>query len=186
MSLFEFLMVMVSIIIGFGMAELMTGAAGMLRNRATTKPYWVHLVLCTAIFIALLQQWWEAWGLQAAPGWTFLGLMLLLGGPIGLFLIAHLLFPDPIEGTDFREYYYGPMRPLWFVAAITVIVGTLFRPLTIGEALLKWDNATSLVFVIAFVIAGMTRRAAVHQTIAPILLVLLLFDVLGWNYAIGG
>jgi len=64
MSLFEFLMVLVSIIIGLGLAEILTGIAKMIRARASIQPYWVHAVAVVVLFGALLQQWWEIWGLR--------------------------------------------------------------------------------------------------------------------------
>lgn len=185
MSLFEFLMVLVSIIIGFGLAELMTGVAGMIRNRDSVQPYWVHILIIAAIFVAHLQQWWEAWGLRSTPEWTFLGLLMLLGGPVGLFLIAHLLFPDPMRGTNFRDYYYGAMRPLWLVAILTVSVATLFRPLAFGDDLIRADNATSFVFVGVFVMLGLSGRRSLHQVLAPVVFFLVVLDVIQWNFVIG-
>ena len=58
MSLFEFLMVLVSIIIGLGLAEVLTGVARMIRSRGSIATYWVHALGVCMIFAALLQQWW--------------------------------------------------------------------------------------------------------------------------------
>jgi hypothetical protein len=69
MSLFEFLMVLVSIIIGLGITELLKGVGQMIRYRKSVRTYWVHSVLIVFVMIALLQQWWEIWDLQGVPGW---------------------------------------------------------------------------------------------------------------------
>ena len=45
MQLFEFLMVLVSIIVGLGVAELLTGLARLLRARKSVRFYWVHALL---------------------------------------------------------------------------------------------------------------------------------------------
>ena len=106
MGLFEFLMVLVSIIIGLGIAEILTGLARALRCRDSVQHYWVHSVLVLLVFVAQIQQWWESWGLRDAPEWTFLALIMMLVGPVCLFLITHLLFPEPVDGANLREYYY--------------------------------------------------------------------------------
>ena len=31
----------------------------------------MHGVLCSVLFVALLQQWWEIWGFRAASSWSF-------------------------------------------------------------------------------------------------------------------
>lgn len=60
------------------------------------------------IFLALLQTWWEPWDLNDAPVWELYGLVLMLVAPAGLYLVAHLIFPDPMKGVNFLEYDYGP------------------------------------------------------------------------------
>ena len=70
MQLFEFLMVLMSIIVGLGIAALLAGVADLLRARNSTSFYWVHSLLVAVIFLALAQVWWESWDLRAAPEWT--------------------------------------------------------------------------------------------------------------------
>lgn len=185
MSLFEFLMVLVSIIVGLGIAELLTGIARQIRYRASVRGYWVHSVLVTMVFFALLQQWWEIWALRGVAEWTFYGLVLMLAGPVGLFLIAHLLFPEPIQGANFREYYDGGTAPVWWLAALTVALSTLFRPLIIGSSLVSPDNATSFLMFFGFVALALSRRPVLHMILAPVFLLLVLFDVFRWSFAIG-
>ncbi len=47
MNLFDFLMVLDSIIIGLGLAEVLTGLGQLLRSRGATRLYGVH-----AVFVA--------------------------------------------------------------------------------------------------------------------------------------
>jgi len=185
MSLFEFLMVLVSMIIGLGIAEILTGVARQIRCRGSTHGYWVHSVLVGTIFVALLQQWWEIWGLRVVPEWSFSGLVMMLSGPVGLFLIAHLLFPEPMHAANFKNYYDGDMRPIWWLAALTVALATLFRPLIIGSNLLSLDNATSFVFFFGFVALAVSRRSIIHAFLVPFFLLLLILDIFQWSFVIG-
>jgi hypothetical protein len=184
MSLFEFLMVLVSIIVGLGVAEILTGVARLIRCRETIRNYWVHSVGVVAIFIALLQQWWEIWAFRAVSEWTFLGLVMMLMGPVGLFLIAHLLFPEPMPGADIKKYYYGAMRPVWWLAAATVVLATAFAPISFGWDLIAGVNATSFVLFTGFVVLGSSNRHRLHAILLPIFLILILVDVVLWNFAL--
>jgi hypothetical protein len=183
-DLFEFLMVLVSIIIGLGLTEVLTGVAGLLRARGTIRYYWVHGVLTTVIFVALLQQWWETWGLRDAPQWSFAAVVLMLVGPISLFLIAHLLFPQ--TEADVEQYYFGPMRPVWLLGAIAIVGATSFRPLVFGDQLLKLDNATSLLGLVVFAVLLLSPRRTTHAVVVPLMLGALLWDVLRWTPVIAG
>ena len=185
MSLFEFLMVLVSIIIGLGIAEILTGTARMIRCRTSIQGYWVHSVTAAIIFFALLQQWWEIWELRTAPEWTFHGLLMMLTGPVGLFLISHLMFPEPMQGAKFREYYYGAMRPIWWLGALTVLLATLFRPLIFDSDLLTPDNATSFLFFFGFIALAISKRSILHAILVPATLLLILLDIFQWSSAIG-
>ena len=184
MSLFEFLMVLVSIIVGLGVAEILTGIAQQIRFRASSIGYWVHSCGVTLIFLALLQNWWELWELRDADEWTFSGLVLMLLAPGGLYLIAHLIFPEPIQGADFKAYYYSAMRPVWWLAGLVAITSTLFRPLAFGAELIDMDNAAALLMVIGFTTLATSKNVAVHSILVPAFLLLLIWDVLWWNPAV--
>ena len=184
MSLFEFLMVLLSIIIGLGLAEILQGIARQIRNRDSVSGYWVHAVAVCLVFVALLQQWWEIWGLQNYSGWSFLGLLMMLTGPIGLFLISYLLFPQPVKGANYREHYYGPMRPVWWIAVLTVTLATLFRPIVFGEELFTIDNATSLIGFVGFTVLALSKNRTVHALLVPALFVAILWDILAMSFEI--
>ncbi len=184
MSIFEFLMVLVSIIIGLGLAEILRGVARYIRNRDSVAGYWVHTVAVILVFVALLQQWWEIWGLQVYTDWSFLGLLMMLTGPTGLFLIAYLLFPQPVAGASFRAYYYGAMRPIWWIAVLTVTLATLFRPIVFGLDLFVIDNATSIGSFVAFSILGLSTNRILHALLVPALLASMLWDILVMSFQI--
>ena len=186
MELFEFLMVLVSIIVGLGLTEILTGVARSIRRRASVEPYWVHTILVVALFIALLQQWWEIWGLRETAEWSFMALLIMLTAPVCLFLTAHLVFPDPVHGKPLRDYYYEEMRPIWLLGALAVVASTSFRPLIFGDALISPDNATSFVGLAGFVTLFVSNRRVFHATLLPILLLLLLADIFFWSPVIGG
>ena len=177
MSMFEFLMVLVSLIIGLGVTELLHGVSGTIRHRDTTRPYWIHGIFVVIIFLALLQQWWEIWGLRSVEAWTFPGLLMMLGGPIGLFLIANLIFPSPLKDSDFRTHYYESLRPVLFLGIATVLVAVTFRPLTLGTPLIALDNLSSFVMIGLFILLSLTRRPWVHGVTVTLILIGLLSDI---------
>lgn len=171
-------MVLVSLIIGLGIAELLTGVAQTIRNRDTLRFYWIHTTFVLIVFLALLQQWWEIWGVRNTPAWTFPGLVMMLGGPIGLFLIAHLIFPEPVSGSDYKSYYYEKMGPALWVAVFTVMVSVTFRPVILGSELFALDNMSSFLLVTIFISMTFTRNPWFHGVVVPLVLFGLLADIL--------
>lgn len=177
MSLFEFLMVLVSLIIGLGIAELLSGIANIIRYRGTTKTYWIHSTFVLIIFLALLQQWWEVWGLRNTPTWTFPGLIMMLSGPVGLFLVAHLIFPEPVKSADFRDYYYSQMRPVLWLSVATILCAVSFRPLVLGTTLFAMDNLSSFLMMAIFASLTVVRKSWYHGTMVSLVLTALLADI---------
>ena len=178
MSIFEFLMVLVSLIVGLGIAEVLTGVTRIIRERDTTSPYWIHSLFIVIVFVALLQQWWEIWGVRDVEVWTFPGLLLMLGGPIGLFIIANLIFPEPVRGTDFKDYYFVKIKPVIWIAVISVALSVSFRPLVLGNELFALDNVSSFVIMAIFVSLNFIKKEWYHGTMVLSVFLAILADVL--------
>jgi len=104
MGLFEFLMVLVSVVIGLGLTEILTGGANLLKARTEVRFYWIHIMFQCGIFFALLQQWWEFWDMEGMGEISYFAVLAILGPPVFLFLIANLLYPSSPEGSDLEEY----------------------------------------------------------------------------------
>jgi hypothetical protein len=74
---------------------------------------------------------------------------------------------ESVHGTDLRDYYYAAMRPIWWLATLTVIAATLFRPLVFGDTLFSASNATSFAFLAGFIALGASRRPLLHAILVP-------------------
>ena len=93
MGLFEFFMILISVIVGLALTEILTGTANLLRERETVRFYWLHSLFQVGIFFALLQQWWESWELVNLTEISFGNVLLRLFPSIMVFMIARLLNP---------------------------------------------------------------------------------------------
>lgn len=186
MQLFEFLMVLVSIIIGLGVTEVLSGAARLIRARDTVRWYWIHGLFQVAVFLALFQQWWESWDRRLLPEITYGQTIALLLGPVILFLIAHLLFPDPAEGSDLREYYYRQAPVLWGLAMLGTVIGTFVVPASFDSDILHPSNLSGLATIPMMILLATSKRPWIHGLLASVVLVVLVLDTLLPARAIAG
>jgi len=184
MDRFSFVMVLLSIIVGLGVTELLRNVARQIQARNGIKFYWLHAVLAALVFVALLQQWWESWDQRAVETWTFPILILMLGGPIGLFILSHFLYPDDLEGTDFKAFYYENPRIIYLIAGATVLFTGSYRPLSFGHSVIDADNiSTGIVLLVVLTLAA-TRRKIIHELLVPVLFISVLLDVLIFHLSI--
>ena len=184
MGLFEFLMVLVSVVIGLGITEVLTGWAGMLRERATIRPYWMHVLFQAGVFMALLQQWWEFWDLSDVDQLTFPAVLAILATPVVLFLVAHLLFPDDIRGADLRAYYFEQAGLLWGLVILGAAAGTFLEPIALGYPIFLPENLSGIPLIACCIVLMRTKRPAIHGVVGPIVLLLVVLDTVLSNPAI--
>lgn len=171
-------MVLVSIIVGLGIATLLTGVADLLRARKTVRLYWLHSLTIALVFLAHAQVWWESWDLNSAPEWSFGGLLMMLGSPICLFLISHLLFPETLTEADLSDYYYEMSRVVWPIGAAATLFGTLFRPLAFGSSILEVGNLATIPTLLICLVLAVTGDRRIHSVLVPVIFMVLVLDTI--------
>jgi hypothetical protein len=184
MGLSEFLMILVSVVVGLGLTEILTGGANLLRARDEVRWYWIHVLFQVGVFFALLQQWWEFWDMEGMSEISFLAVLAVLANPILLFLIAHLLFPTRAEGAELESYYYRQSPLLWGLVIAGTLEGTFVQPLIFGDRVFHPANLSGIpMVVLCFVLAASDNRR-VHSVLVPIIILLVLLDTILANPAI--
>ena len=58
MAVFEYLGVLISVIMGLGITHLATGASKLIQNRGTVRLYVPHLLWTLNVLIYILLVWW--------------------------------------------------------------------------------------------------------------------------------
>jgi len=176
MGLFEFLMVLVSVVIGLGVTEILTGWANLLRARKGVRFYWVHVLFQFGVFFGLLQQWWEFWDMARVGELTFVAVLTVLATPILLFLIAHLLFPTEAENADLEEYYYDQAPLLWSLVIGGATVGTFLRPVVFGYPVLHPANISGIPMIGLCVVLAASGNRRVHAVLVPVVILTVVLD----------
>ena len=58
MNAFEYLSVLISIILALGMTRVLAGVGEMLQARSRSRIYWVHILWVVNLFLYLVVAWW--------------------------------------------------------------------------------------------------------------------------------
>lgn len=167
---FQYLTVLVSIVLGLGITQLLTNVGRLAQARGRVRGYWPAALWVGLLFVILVQSWWAIYGLRDYRGWTFLAFLVVLMTPTSLFLMAALALPEvdvrSAETVDLRAHYYAQAR--WFFAATElVIVSSLLRPLVLGGRIpLDLDRGIQLTFFVLAAVAMVVRREVFHKTFA--------------------
>jgi hypothetical protein len=156
-SSFEYLSVLISIVLGLGITQLLLGFARWLEQRDSVRVY--GPVFAWAFFLLLLhiQTWWSMFGSRSQSDWNILQFSSQLLTPILLYLQAVLVFPTTSAPSgDLRSNFYRQRR--WFFGLLVgVVVISLLRGWMHGV----FPSGVNLAFHIgflAFSIVGMVLR----------------------------
>lgn len=120
MTPFEHLSVLISIIIGLGVAHLLFNVHRLVVARGRVRTYWLAVFWVVLVFISMVQWWWSSFGFRDQMEWNFFYFLFLLISPTSLFLAAAFVLPDIERGRryDLRVHYYENAR--WFFAIMVV------------------------------------------------------------------
>lgn len=126
MSAFEYVMVLVSIVVALAIAHLLTAlAAGVHRFRGHGEPIKLDAVLLLWIGFVLIWLvsfwWWEFKFQEVLIEWSYGMYLFVLGYSIILFMISHILVPHRLEGVT-NSYTYFMEGRKWFFGALLFLL----------------------------------------------------------------
>lgn len=169
MDPFSYLSVLISIILGLGIAQLLTGFGKLVQDRGRVVVYWPSMVWAGLVLMMQVHRWWLMFGqLRGNQDLNFFVFLLVLMPPIMLYLLAALVFPDfAAKGTvDMRENYYS--QTAWFFGIeLALLAVCSLEDAVLTGALSGWLDLGANVFLAAgCVVAMLTRRENYHKAFA--------------------
>ena len=187
MDQFEYVMVLVSIIIGLGIAHILLGIAGII-DRLSRKKDRLELSLAHAAWLAfcflwlVMFWWWEYRFSTRVSDWTMGLYLFLVCYAVTLFLLQAVLVPRTWDGvTSLKEYFLE--RRAWFYSllALVTILDQFDSYLKGGFEYILDTGYINMAFTAAtipVVIIGIrTTKMRIHNIMATIFF--------GWQVLIG-
>ena len=169
MSQFDYLAVLVSIVLGLGIANVLTGFAAIVRARARVTSFLPTYIQMANVFVIHIQMWWAMFGLRELRHWTFPVFLAVILQPVLVFLMSAFIVPEiaPEGRIDLKEQYFR--EHAWFGAAIfATVADSLLRNLLAAGHLQDVPELVALgVFALLGVIGFASRSARVHMVLAP-------------------
>lgn len=168
MTSFEYLSVLISIIVGLGLSHLLRGAARLIQRRDEIRVDGLTLVWMGLLFVLQIQIWWAAFDWQSPSGWDFFPFLLFLTLPIGAYLLSVLVVPDldRLEAPD--EQWSFLKNRMWFFGLLTCLPLLSLAHERVQGGGLTWDADVG--FRLAFVglaFAGfLLKSRTAHQIVA--------------------
>jgi hypothetical protein len=177
MGAFEYLSVLISIILALGMTRVLAGVGEMLQAGRHRRIYWVHVVWIVNLFIYLVVAWWIFYRWRNQQSWNFYLFVFVLISPTILYLASTLLFPweASTDGSvDYKTHYYANHRAFFLIFSLFPVVDiadTLLKGIAHFVALGTPYVISSALYFIGMVTAAITQNERYHQFYAMFFLV---------------
>ena len=119
MDLFEYILIMTSVIFAMAVGQLLLGLVRWAQSTAQVRTYQPHSVWVAIAFLMIFANWWANWEFRAIA-WTLPTYAYLVVSPTVLFFACGLLLPESFEQqeVDLEEHFHRVRRP--FLAAVFV------------------------------------------------------------------
>jgi hypothetical protein len=148
MSAFDYLTVLVSIVLGLAIANVLARLAVVITARERVDFYWPAVAWALWLFFISVQHWWAEWGVRHTTEWNFGTFWLQLLTPVVLFMLSTLVLPERQDDgkIDLGVWYFRNLR--WFFGFLFFVPA-----LSIAEELARTGRMASLLnlaFLLAF------------------------------------
>jgi hypothetical protein len=168
-STFEFILVSLAIILGFGISEILSGWGEQMRHRREVRPSLLQVAASAYVLFASLRYLWLLWGARNAQ-WTFAGYLLTALPALCLALAAYVVRADPTSlRRSLAEQYFDVARPFHLLLAAVPSLAALDTALHVTE-LRRLGAAIANpfvwtvwpIFITAFLTMAWSRSPRIH------------------------
>ncbi len=126
LSLFEFILIMTSVIFALSVAQVLSGVSRLAQAGGEVRTFLAHTLWVVLLFTAIFLSWWATWEFRGVD-WAFPQYAYLLLAPILLFFSCSLILPDDFGGAsvDLEAHFFKVRRPLmwsWLVFTVVIVL----------------------------------------------------------------
>jgi hypothetical protein len=172
MTPFEYVIVLISIILGLGITQIVTGVADVIHQWDKMKLYWPHALWVLLVFIMHIHEWWYTYDLKRHESWHLISFLFMILYPIMLFVLARILFPfgSMETETNFKDFYFKNYRKFFLIVIILIMLAITQDILLEGYG---WrDQILKLIILIGltFIAVKKLESETLHKIVVALLL----------------
>jgi hypothetical protein len=176
---FNYLSVLLSIILGLAITQVLLGFRGLILTRAKVKLYLPTVIWAGLALLIAIQAWWASFGLRMRASWTFLGFMVIVLQAISVYMATAVVLPD-ITGdsqVDLRDHYFA--HKSWFFGFMlsSVAFSAAKEFALTGHLPGRLNGRFHVIFALTAIVAAIIRLEWVHKLLAPAFAVLFLLYI---------
>jgi len=180
MGEFEYISVLLSILIGLAISQLLGGVARLVRDGRALAPAWWVMVIVATLLIVSLQVWWASFTWRHVENWTFFSYLAFMVLPSLLYLLAYLVLPPDLhlDGDALAAAFIRKRRPFFTIVAL-VPLASLFQQWLLNEQrpAIDLDAGFRILWLVLAIPGFVSARRAVQAALALTYLIVMLIYI---------
>jgi hypothetical protein len=179
-SAFEYVSILVSIILGLGITQILSSLADLLYHHSKVRLYWPHACWVVFIFFLHIQDWFITYQLKNIPVWDIPRLVFILAYPIVLFTCAKMLLPTngSEEQYDMKKFYESQHRVIFMLVGLAVILSMLFNIYLLKRPIGEQGILILFLLLLAGFITRVFNSELMHRALAIIIVLATIISVI--------
>ena len=171
-SVFEYVSILESIIIGLGITQILTAFSNLLYNFKSVKFYFTHTIWILFTLFLLIQDWFITYQLKDKLVWTLPEVLFVLLYPIVLYVIAKILLPDndKEESISMEKYYYSQSPTFFFLLGIAIVLSIVFNLFLLKDSLQQQAVLMMFLLMTLFMIITKNKKPLLHKLLSAAVL----------------
>lgn len=167
-SAFEYVSILVSIILGLGITQILSSFSDLLYNFKRIKFYWPHTLWVIFILFLHIQDWFVTYELRLKSVWRLPELMFILAYPVSLFIAAKMLLPtnEAEKTNDMKSYYMSHFPTIFLIMAFSISCSILFNIFLLGRPIIEQGLLFIFLATMIYLFAKKDENETIHKTIA--------------------
>ena len=109
-------------------------------------------------------------------------MLIVLGSPTLLFIVAHLLYPTELAGKDLGRYYDENARLIWLLLVLSTVLSVIMKPVILGVPLWVVGNASSGFVVLLGLVMAFVPGRRLHGLLISVVILVMLADIFGFSF----
>jgi hypothetical protein len=178
LSRFEFLSVLLSVVLGLAIAQVLGSWGELIRSRGRVRFFWPHLGWTAFLLVTIIFSWWATWyAREQALHFSFFSYLAALLQPAALVVAVFILTPPvPSAGAlDLRAHFFDNARWVFSLLAFSALI------VTVGGVIIGSDLFVTAIRATLLLVYGslaLLRDERLHRVGLPMAFALFLLLIL--------
>jgi len=183
-SSFEYVTVLISIVLGLGITQILTGVAKLIQKRNRIIFYWPHLIWIVFVLFLHIQEWWVMYELRTFVPWRLPVFLFIMLYPINLFVMAKVILPDRWRSKriDLSQFYFENFRKFFALLIVAASLSLIYNIFILNLRITDQAVQMLIIFVFGLLVYRRSMDERLHKMISlAIFIVASLAVVVEWN-----